>query len=110
MRLDEYLETVSEQIRYTKIRPTVTEELRNHILDQAEAYETCGAFPEEAIERAIREMGDPVETGVSLDCIHRPQMNWGIVIGIGLISILNIGLFYIAGRQCENFSVNSDLL
>ena len=103
MRLDEYLETVSEQIRYTKIRPTVTEELRNHILDQAEAYETCGAFPEEAIERAIREMGDPVETGVSLDCIHRPQMNWGIVIGIGLISILNIGLFYIAGLIADTY-------
>ena len=29
MRLDEYLETVSEQIRYTKIRSTVTEELKN---------------------------------------------------------------------------------
>lgn len=96
MRLDEYLETVSEQIRYTKIRSTVTEELKNHILDQAEAYEACGAFPEEAMDRAVREMGDPVETGVSLDRIHRPQMNWGIVISIGLISILNIWLFYIA--------------
>ena len=94
MRLDEYLEIVSEQIRYTKIRSTVTEELRNHILDQAEAYEACGAFPEEAMERAVREMGDPVETGVSLDRIHRPQMNWEIVIGIGLISLLSIGLFY----------------
>lgn len=96
MKLDEYLEIVSEQIRYTKIRPTVTEELKNHILDQAEAYEECGAFPEEALERAVREMGDPVETGVSLDRVHRPQMNWGIVITIGLISILSIGLFYAA--------------
>ena len=87
MKLDEYLELVSEQIRYTKIRSTVAEELKNHILDQAEAYEACGAFPEEALERAVREMGDPVETGVALDRIHRPQMNWGIVIAIGIISI-----------------------
>ena len=104
MRLDEYLETVSEQIRYTKIRSTVTEELKNHILDQAEAYEACGAFPEEAMDRAVREMGDPVETGVSLDRIHRPQMNWGIVIAIGLISILNIGLFYIADLIADAYS------
>lgn len=97
MRLDEYLEIVSQQIRYAKIRSTVTEELKNHILDQAEAYEACGAFPEEALERAVREMGDPVETGVSLDRIHRPQMSWGIVIGIGLISLLSIGLFYAIG-------------
>ena len=96
MKLDEYLNIVSEQIRYTKIRGTVAEELKNHILDQAEAYEACGAFPEEALERAVREMGDPVETGVALDRIHRPQMNWGIVIAIGIISILSIGIFYAA--------------
>ncbi len=96
MKLEEYLQTVSEQIRYTKIRPSVTEELKNHILDQAEAYEECGAFPEEALERAVREMGDPVETGVALDRIHRPQVNWGIVIAIGIISILSVGIFYVA--------------
>lgn len=96
MRLDEYLETVSEQIRYTKIRSTVTDELRDHILDQAESYEECGAFPEEALERAVREMGDPVETGVALDRIHRPQMNWGIVAAIAVISFLSIGIFYAA--------------
>ena len=31
MKLEEYLETVSEQIRYTKIRGTVTDELKAHI-------------------------------------------------------------------------------
>ena len=94
MRLDEYLEIVSEQIRYKKIRSTVTEELKNHILDPVEAFEACGAFPEEAMERAIREMGDPVETGVSLDRIHRPQMHWGIVFfiktAIGLLINLQV--------------------
>lgn len=96
MRLDEYLETVAEQIRYTKIRKTVTDELKAHILDQAQSYEDCGAFPEEALERAVREMGDPVETGVSLDRIHRPQMNWGLVILIGILSFFGIGIFYLA--------------
>ena len=96
MKLDEYLDVVAEQIRYAKIRPTVAEELKNHILDQAEAYEECGAFPEEALERAVREMGDPVETGVALDRIHRPQMNWGIVAAIAMISLLSIGIFYAA--------------
>lgn len=98
MRLDEYLETVAEQIRCKKIRETITEELRNHILDQAEAYENNGAFPEEALERAIREMGDPVETGVSLDHIHRPQMNWGIVFAIGIMSLCSIGIIYAANH------------
>lgn len=99
MKLNEYLETVSEQIRYTKIRGAVTEELKNHILDQAASYEECGAFPEEALERAVREMGDPVETGVALDHIHRPQMNWTIVIAITVLSIFSAGVFYIADMK-----------
>ena len=99
MRLDEYLDTVASQIRYTKIRGDVTEELKNHILDQAESYELQGAFPEEALERAVREMGDPVETGVSLDRIHRPQMNWGIVSLIGILSIFSIEVFYAANSS-----------
>lgn len=102
MKLDEYLETVSEQIRYTKIRSTVTEELKNHILDQAQAYEECGAFPEEAMERAVREMGDPVDTGIALDRIHRPQMNWSIIILIAIISVFSIGIFYIADMLSSN--------
>ncbi len=111
MKLDEYLNTVSEQIRYTKIRSTVTEELRNHILDQAESYEARGAFPEEALERAVREMGDPVETGVSLDRIHRPQMDWKLMIGIGILSLFSIGILYIAGLMVnEIFPWQNQLL
>ena len=98
MRLDEYLDTVASQIRYTKIRGDITEELKNHILDQAEFYEAQGAFPEEAMERAVREMGDPVETGVELDRIHRPQMNWGLLIAIGILSSCSIGIIYTANQ------------
>ncbi len=105
MKLEQYLETVSEQIRCTKIRSDITEELKNHILDQAESYEAQGAFPEEALERAVREMGDPVETGVALDRIHRPSMNWGLMTAVGLISILSIIPVYFANQRAfDGFS------
>lgn len=96
MKLEEYLETLSEQIRYTKIRPSIAEELKNHILDQAESYEADGVSPEKAMEQAILDMGDPVQTGVALDRIHRPQMNWGIVGIIALISLFSIVFFHTA--------------
>ena len=44
MRMEEYLETVTEQLRCTKARELVVGELRDHILDQAEAYEAEGMF------------------------------------------------------------------
>lgn len=90
MRIEEYLNTVTEQMRCKKAREGVAEELRTHILCQAQEYEKFGLSEEEALEKAVRGMGDPVETGVSMDRIHRPQMAWDILILIGIISILSI--------------------
>lgn len=101
MRMEEYLETVTEQIRCTKARELVVGELRDHILDQAEAYEAEGMFEEEALEKAVRDMGDPVETGVSLDRIHRPRMDMGILVLIGLISIASIALHAVLGAYSK---------
>lgn len=95
MKLEQYLEAVSEQIRCTKIRSSVTEELKNHILDQADAYVASGAMEDEALERAVREMGDPVETGAALDRIHRPKMSWEIIGLIGFLSLLSVGALYL---------------
>lgn len=92
MRMEEYLSVVTEQIRCKKARGLVGDELKEHILEQAEAYEAEGMFEEEALERAVKDMGDPVETGVSLDRIHRPQMSWGALALIAAISLFGIAV------------------
>lgn len=92
MKLEEYLSTVTEQIRCQKARDLVSGELKDHILDQAEAYEADGMFEEEALEKAVRDMGDPVEVGVSLDRVHRPQMSVEMLALVAVISILSIAV------------------
>ena len=101
MKLESYLNTVTEQIRFQKARSLVSDELRAHILDQAEAYEAEGMFEEEAMEKAVRDMGDPVETGVALDRIHRPQMSAELLILIGLISAASIAVHGILGAYSQ---------
>lgn len=106
MRAEEYLNIVTEQIRCKRAREAVREEIRDHIEDQAEVYMAEGMKQEEAEEAAVREMGDPVETGNELDRIHRPKMNWGL---IGLIGVLGtVGLVlqwmmqkYFGGGEAE---------
>lgn len=90
MKMEEYLDKVTEQIRCKKARASVAGELENHILDQMEAYKQEGLNEEDALDKAIIEMGDPVEVGVSFDRIHRPQMSWGMLILVGFISIFSI--------------------
>ena len=77
MKKEEYLHIVTDQIRCKKARPDVKTELEAHIMDQMEDYRNEGMKEQEAMERAILEMGDPVEVGVELDRIHRPKMFMG---------------------------------
>ena len=57
MELSEYLDTVSEQIRCKRARTMVREELKNHVQEQAEAYEADGMTAPEAMREAVRQMG-----------------------------------------------------
>ena len=104
MKVQEYLSTVTEQIRCKQAREMVSEELREHILDQAKAYEEEGMFEEEALERAVKEMGDPVETGVALDGIHRPKLSVGLLILIGMISLCSIAVHGMLGMYTQEVS------
>lgn len=90
MKMEEYLNKVTEQMRCKKARASVAGELKNHILDQMEAYKQEGLEEEEALDKAIIEMGDPVQVGVSFDRIHRPQISWSMLILMGVISIFSI--------------------
>lgn len=95
MRTEEYLTILTDQIRCRMARGAVREEIRCHIEDQTAAFLSEGMEQAEAEEAAVREMGDPVETGNELNRIHRPRMAWGM---IGLIAALSL-----AGYLIQNF-------
>ena len=105
--MDEFIKPLTEQIRCVKARDGVAHELSDHILDQAKAYEESGTSHDEAVQMAVHEMGDPVEIGVSLDRIHRPQMNWKMILITFVLSMAGLFAIYcqygestITGRQC----------
>lgn len=96
MTQSEYLEIVKEQIRQKQMQEELAEELSCHIEDQAEVYRSLGYPVEKAMEKAVEDMGDPVETGVQLDLVHQPKLDkrlLGIFILVWLIGGL---LRYIA--------------
>lgn len=103
MRIEEYLNKVTEQMRCKKARASVAGELEHHILDQMEAYKQEGLGEEEALDKAIIEMGDPVEVGVSFDRIHRPQMSWSMLLLVVGVSIFSIVLQVILKGQASEY-------
>ncbi|MCI8991980.1 MAG: FtsW/RodA/SpoVE family cell cycle protein [Eubacterium sp.] len=113
MKKEEYLKLVLEQIRCTKVHGMVREELSQHIDDQAECYEEYGLRKEEAMKKAVERMGNPVETGVELDRIHRPKLEWRMLIFTAVLCVIGLMLQFsmnkIWGEQ-QSFSMKEHLL
>jgi cell division protein FtsW (lipid II flippase) len=104
VNIEEYITTLTDQIRCKKARQSVAREIKDHITDQSEAYEEMGLSHEQAQEKAVMEMGNPVETGIALDRIHRPQMDWRLFIMSVVFSALGLFILYSAGGLSENMS------
>lgn len=90
MEIQEYLQKVTGQIRNKRAGELVTAELRSHIEEQAAAYQTEGLTKEEAFSKAVEEMGDPVQTGMELDRVHRPHFPTGMVLMILFFTLVGM--------------------
>lgn len=88
--MEKYLEKLLSQIRCKKARPYIAEEIRGHIESQIEDNISDGMSYEEAEKNAVADMGDPVEVGISLDKIHKPQIAWKLLVIVGVLSLLGI--------------------
>ncbi|MFB6364993.1 FtsW/RodA/SpoVE family cell cycle protein [Paenibacillus elgii] len=87
----DYLSSVCLQIRARELHKDIRRELESHLEELVLDKEAEGASREEAVAWAIRQMGDPVSVGRELHRIHKPRMQWGLL--LGLIAFLGLGVF-----------------
>lgn len=95
--MEEYLNILLEQIRCRKAKPAIEKEMRDHIEDEAAVLAAGGMEETEALKTAIKEMGDPIEVGISLDAVHRPRPAYEIIGLIAFLSALSFGLHCVIG-------------
>lgn len=89
MHIKEFIENICEYIKYKPIREEIAEELKNHIEEQKECYIEEGIESDIAEEKAIKQMGDASEIGKKLNKIHRPKLDWKLL--LILIFVLAFG-------------------
>lgn len=87
MNVKEFLDNVSNQIKYKPIRGIITEELGEHIDETINENMTNGLSEELAEETAIKQMGNPIQIGKKLNKVHKPKIDW-ITLILTLILIL----------------------
>lgn len=95
--MEEYLRILLEQVRCKKAHTLIADEIQAHMEDQIEDNMASGMPKEMAEMAAVRDMGDPVETGISLDRIHRPAMAWDMIFFMAIISIIGIVIHMLIG-------------
>lgn len=99
MQIKDFLEKVCNEIRYKPIRKEISKELENHIEEAKEEYMHKGKSEEEAINRAIDDMGDAEIIGKTLNKIHRPRLDYKLII---LFLILLCFTFLVIGIKTSS--------
>lgn len=87
---EDFLEAVTVQIRCKKAKNLVTEEISQHIEDQKNAYLGEGDDGQTAMHKALEQMGDPVDIGKQLNRVHRPRMEWSLLLSVLVLCCLGI--------------------
>jgi len=90
-----YLRSVCGQIKSKEIHPQIRRELESHLEELVMEREEAGDHRDEAVRYAIGRMGDPVKIGKDLHAVHKPRMNWPIMIGGLLFAVLGVFAMYL---------------
>lgn len=95
MQINEFLNSVCDQIKYKPIRNTIAEELKDHIEDKKEELIEMGQNEEEAEKNAVEQMGDAEIIGKQLNKVHRPRLDWKLLIILVVLLIFGFVISYI---------------
>ncbi len=106
----EYMKTLEEQIQNKRARALVSEEINGHIEEQAQGYEEEGMSREDAKREAVRQMGDPVETGCALNRIHRPAFPWKLFVLAVLLTAASILMSVVISGKTEGGASQAEQL
>ncbi|MEJ8302865.1 FtsW/RodA/SpoVE family cell cycle protein [Saccharibacillus sacchari] len=95
--IEEYLDRVCARIRAKELHPELREEIRGHIEELMAEKEEEGLSPVEAATWALTQMGDADEVGGTLGQVHRPKLNWRLLIPLAvMMAFALLALFSLA--------------
>lgn len=91
-KTEAYVSAVCAQVRWKKAHATIKQELQDHIEDQTQALLSQGVPQEQAMQRAILEMGDPIKVGMQFDVAYRPKCDKLLLFGTLFVAIIGLCL------------------
>ena len=93
---ESFLKEVLQYIKSKEAKVLVQKELSFHLRKSKAELESYGMNEEAAEEKAVRQMGSPAELGQQLNKLHRPKVDWILLVlfvaalGMGFLPLLSI--------------------
>ena len=104
MDTKEFINEVCKEIQYEPVRKGISEELTSHIQDLKEEYLDKGINEQEAEQKAVSQMGIAEEIGKKLNKIHKPKLDWKLLLLI--LALMGFGVFVAIIKQSTMNSNN----
>lgn len=92
-KFKDYIEDVCLQVKNKEMHREIKLELKDHMEEVAEEYISQGFPEDEALEKAVLQMGDSAAVGRELNSIYKPRPDWSIIAlvflfaGVGLLTM-----------------------
>ncbi|HYK71889.1 MAG TPA: FtsW/RodA/SpoVE family cell cycle protein [Pseudoneobacillus sp.] len=84
----DFLNEVTHQIKSKEAKKFVADELNHHIKEAKKQWSVKGLSNQEAEAKAIEQMGNPTKLGIQMNKLHRPKVDWWLVILLGVSLLL----------------------
>jgi cell division protein FtsW (lipid II flippase) len=92
-----FLDEVTDQIRSKEARAYVANELNYHLKEAKRIWMEKGLTEGEAEEKSVEQMGSPTKLGIQMNKLHRPKVDWWLVIllttalGLSFLPMISLG-------------------
>lgn len=104
-----FLNEVIGQIKSKEAKKFVANELSYHLKETKNSWIEKGMTEEEAEEKAVKQMGSPIKLGQQMNRLHRPKVDWLLVIlfvtalGLGFLPMFSLG--YLQERHFSTYKM-----
>jgi cell division protein FtsW (lipid II flippase) len=92
-----FLKEVMNQIRSNEAKNYVANELNYHVKEAKKVWMEKGLPESEAEDKAVEQMGSPTKLGIQMNKLHRPKVDWWLVmllaaaIGLSFLPMFSLG-------------------
>lgn len=91
---EEFLDIICNEIKYKPVRKSISDEIKNHIEEAKEEYILDGLGEDIAEQKAILNMGNPIDIGTALNKIHKPKLDLKLLCIVGIMLVIGALVTY----------------